>query len=153
MKGLLVREAAPADAAALLAIQKAAFARTALENGVAEIPPTTQSLESFTEDFKTHVVLGAELDGRWVGLIRGRLKDGALQVGRLAVEPSMEGKGIGRMLLEAMEKRYPQVERYELFTGLGNVRNLRFYEKAGYRKVRIEPGPPGLVFMEKRVPG
>ena len=41
--------------------------------------------------------------------------------------------------------------RYELFTSTQSLRNLRLYERAGYRPFREEEPEPGLrlVFLEK----
>lgn len=146
---LVVREAVDSEARALLALQKSAYKREARDNGVDEIPPLTQTLESFVTEFHQHTVLVAELSGHLVGMVRGRLQDGTCLVGRLAVDPSMQGKGIGRMLLEALESRFPQAERFELFTGTKSLRNIRLYSNAGYKVFRTEAGQPDMVFMVK----
>jgi ribosomal protein S18 acetylase RimI-like enzyme len=116
---------------------------------VADIPPLTQTLESFVEDFNRHTVLAATLSGRLLGMVRGREKNGTCHVGRLAVEPSMQGKGIGRKLLNGLESRFPQAKRFELYTGAKSLRNIRFYSNAGYHVFRTEAGNPDMVFMEK----
>ena len=43
------------------------------------------------------------------------------------------------------------VGRFELFTGVGSVRNLAMYRKAGYRRVAGE-NPPGTVLLSKKRP-
>lgn len=146
---LIVRDAETFETETLLALQKSAFRQEAGDNGVADIPPLTQTLESFVEDFNRHTVLVAILSGRLVGMVRGRIQDGTCHVGRLAVEPSMQGQGIGRRLFAELESRFPRAERFELFTGAKSLRNIRFYTKAGYRVYRTEAGQPDLVFMEK----
>jgi len=147
----VIRVAGIVDASALLMLQKTAFAQEARNNGVEEIPPLVQTLESFVAELPHHVVLGVVVSDRWVGMIRGREKEGTLYIGRLAVEPSMQGRGIGRMLLEEMESRFPNVTRFEIFTGARSERNIRLYTKAGYRIFRTKTGTPDLVFMEKVV--
>jgi RimJ/RimL family protein N-acetyltransferase len=53
--------------------------------------------------------------------------------------------------MQAIEGRLRQAKRYELFTDHKSERNIRLYEKLGYRVCRKEPVSEGLVFyyMEK----
>ena len=57
-----------------------------------------------------------------------------------------------RGVMEEIETRFGDAERFELFTGHRSERNLRFYEKRGYRAFRSErvTGNLTLVFLEKR---
>jgi ribosomal protein S18 acetylase RimI-like enzyme len=148
-QAITIRVAVSGDVEALLRLQKKAFAQEARDNGVADIPPLTQTLESFEEEFARHTVLVAEVDGRLVGMGRGREQEGVCSIGRLAVEPAMQGKGIGRRLLSELESRFPSANRFELFTGAKSLRNIRLYEKAGYKVFRTEVGEPSLVYMER----
>ncbi|MGZ4460836.1 MAG: GNAT family N-acetyltransferase [Nocardioidaceae bacterium] len=87
--------------------------------------------------------------GRLVGAVRGRLHDATWDVGRLMVAPDLQGRGLGRLLLERIEAAAPpEATGFELLTGAGSARNQRIYKKAGYRsrgQVR-----PGVVRMTKR---
>ena len=50
------------------------------------------------------------------------------------VAPDLQGGGLGRALLEAVEAEAPaEATAYALFTGAGSKRNQRMYKKAGYR--------------------
>jgi GNAT superfamily N-acetyltransferase len=149
LDALAVEAARAEEAALLLAIQKAAFEQEARACGVPDIPPMTQSLGAFEADLATHVVLAARLEGRLVGMVHGRLESGTCHVGRLAVHPDVQGRGIGRRLLTALEARFPGARRFELFTGARSEGNLRLYTALGYRIFRTEPGTPELVFLEK----
>ncbi len=93
-------------------------------------------------------VLVARSHGRLVGAVRGVLRDGAWQVGRLMVAPDLQGGGLGRRLLAAVEADAPaEATSYALFTGAGSKRNQRMYKKAGYR---LAGSPsPGVVSMVK----
>jgi tRNA (guanine37-N1)-methyltransferase len=83
-----------------------------------------------------------------VGAVRGVLRDGVWHVGRLMVAPDLQGRGLGRRLLAAVEVAAPpEVTSYELFTGAGSKRNQKMYKKAGYR-LAGSPGP-GVVSMVK----
>ena len=55
-------------------------------------------------------------------------------IGRLMVAPDLQGRGLGRLLLEAIEQAAPpSVTAFELFTGAGSERTIKMYSKAGYR--------------------
>ncbi|MGI8644885.1 MAG: GNAT family N-acetyltransferase [Nocardioides sp.] len=94
------------------------------------------------------LVLVARSEGRLVGAVRGRLHGTAWDIGRLMVAPDLQGRRLGRRLLEAVEEAAPaEAASYDLFTGAGSLRNQRMYRKAGYR-LRGEPHP-GVVRMTK----
>jgi tRNA (guanine37-N1)-methyltransferase len=70
-------------------------------------------------------------------------------IGRLMVAPDLQGRGLGRQLLERIEMLAPErATSFELFTGAGSLRNQKMYKRAGYR-LRGEP-EPGVVALTKR---
>ena len=87
-------------------------------------------------------MLVARSAGRLVGAVRARRREDAWDVGRLMVAPDLQGRGLGRMLLERIEAAAPAgVTSCSLFTGAGSLRNQRLYRKAGYRlRGEVEPG-------------
>lgn len=88
--------------------------------------------------------------GRLVGGARARLQDDVWDVGRLMVAPDLQGQGLGRVLLEAIEAAAPaSATSYALFTGAGSTDNLRFYKRAGYRLRGVDPDIPGAVRLTK----
>ena len=54
----------------------------------------------------------------------------------------------------AIERRFPSIKAFELFTGNRSVENLRLYERHGYRHVRTKVLSPAvsLVFLRKAGP-
>jgi tRNA (guanine37-N1)-methyltransferase len=67
------------------------------------------------------------------------------------VAPDLQGRGLGRLLLGAIEQAAPAAATsYELFTGAGSRRNQKMYKKAGYRDAGRRA--PGVVRMTKRRP-
>ena len=65
------------------------------------------------------------------------------------VAPDVQGRGLGRELLELAEQAAPvEATVYVLTTGAGSARNLRMYKKAGYRTVASTD--PGTVRLVKR---
>ncbi|MGA2451276.1 MAG: GNAT family N-acetyltransferase [Polyangiaceae bacterium] len=138
------------DAATLLRIQKVAFEREAADNGVRCLPPIAQDLDGFVREMDAHIVRCAKLRGRLVGLIRGRMEGDSCHVGRLAVLPDYQRRGIGRRLLADLESHFAEAARFELFTGTKSAGNVRLYTRMGYRAFRTVAGEPDLVYMEKR---
>jgi ribosomal protein S18 acetylase RimI-like enzyme len=148
---IVIEQAAIEDAAAILALQKAAFTGEAALYDDPNIPPLTQTLDSLEADFSRYTFLKAILDGRIVGSVRADEQDGTVYIGRLIVDPACQNRGIGRRLMAEIESAFSHVDRCELFTGHLSERNLYFYKKLGYAEFKREQIHPGLVhvFMEK----
>lgn len=156
-----ILDAAPADAPAILALQRLAYRSEAELYGDWSIPPLTQSLEELRAEFASHVFLKAVEDAlppveALVGSVRAELDAaGVCRIGRLMVRPDRQRRGLGAALLLAMEARFPRAARFALFTGHLSAGNLRLYERLGYREVARRAAHPGLtlVFLEKPGPG
>lgn len=147
-----IRPADPADAPAILALQKAAYQQEAERYNDFTIPPLTQSLPDLAAEISTGVFLKA-LDGRGrlVGSVRACEKEETVHIGRLIVAPDCQRKGIGTRLMAAVEAGFPGAKRFELFTGHKSRGNIRLYQRLGYRTCRTEQLTPkvGMVFLEK----
>lgn len=155
LAGLLIAPAEPRDAGELLTLQRAAYVTEAQLHDDPCLPPLTETLDELRAAMAAGTMLKAVLGARIVGAVRGRSEGETLYVGRTAVVPDLQGRGIGTRLLAAIEATAgPQVERFELFTGDRSAANLRLYERLGYRELRREQAGPRvtLVFMEKRKP-
>lgn len=138
------------DAGEVLTVQRAAFVSEALIYGSPDMGPLTQTLEELRAELATADGWVARVDGRLVGAIRARESDGLLLIGRIAIAPDMQGEGIGRMLLEAMEQS-SSADEAELFTGSLSEANVRLYESCGYRIAeRVDQGDgTQQLFMRK----
>jgi len=122
------------------------------------LPPMRETAQDVLDAMDFGVVLAAIADGRLVGSVRGDPVAGdqaTVEIARLAVEPEFQSRGIGRALVSAIESRFPEAERFEVFTGHLSERPLHLYESLGYHRVREEPEHEGLtlVYLEKRRPG
>jgi ribosomal protein S18 acetylase RimI-like enzyme len=149
---VIIEQASLEDAPAVLALQKIAYRSEAEIYGDYTIPPLTQTLEEIQCDFETQLVLKASVERRIVGSVRGHVERGTCLIGRLIVHPEFQNQGIGSRLMEEIEERFGDVERFELFTGHKSERNLRFYEKRGYEVFRstIVARNLTLIYLEKR---
>lgn len=141
-----ISPAAVEDAEEILALQKLAYQSEAALYGGYPIPPLTQTLEELIAEFRDHVVLKAEEEGRIVGSVRAQQKDGVCQVGRLIVNPDSRRRGIGGRLLEEIEKHFPSVGRFELFTGSMSADNIRLYQRHGYAVTHVKKLLPTIEF-------
>ncbi len=103
------------------------------------------------------VILVAEEDGEVVGYSAGYLEgDGVGHIASVAVRPGFRRRGIGRALMEALERELVArgARRLRLEVRASNQAARRLYESLGYRVVRRLPGyyrdENGLL-MEKAV--
>ncbi len=146
-----VEVATTADADALLALIKRAFRPVAGQYGEDSLPPLLETAEAFHARFSDHIVLKA-LDGeRIVGAVLGVMDGDSCLVGRLAVEPEWQGRGIGRLLASAIEEHFPDARRFELFTGHLSTETLGLYASLGYSEFRRAEASERvtLVYLEK----
>lgn len=147
-----------ADVGELLTLQRACWVQEALDNDTLDIPALHESLavvEASLDDWDYYVV---RVEGRLVGAVRGRLTTHggtpAWDIGRVMVAPDLQGRGLGRLLLEHVQAVAPaETASYVLFTGARSVDNQRMYKKAGFSLRKDLPAPAGAVIMTKPAPG
>ncbi len=154
MQNLIINCATAADAPAIHALQQAAYQSEAELYQDWSIPPLTQTLAELQQEIATITVLIASQDNRLVGSVRAVLReDNSVAIGRLIVDPALQGQGIGSCLMAAIEAAFPTASRFELFTGSLSLRNINLYERLGYAVFASKQLSPQveLVFMEKRV--
>jgi tRNA (guanine37-N1)-methyltransferase len=150
--GEVLTPAVPADAGEILTLQRACWLQEQQANPGVEIPALHESLDDVRRWLTEWTVLTLRRDGRLVGAARARSEEDVWEVGRLMVAPDLQGQGLGRLLLEAVESAAPPGARScVLFTGAGSTDNLRLYKRAGYRLRGEEPGIPGAVRLTKRI--
>ena len=146
-----LRLAQPADAGELLTLQRACWWQEQQANPGVEIPALQEDLADVQAWMQTWTTLVLRVGRRLVGAARGRLEGELWDIGRIAVAPDLQGRGLGRVLLQAIEDAAPpEVTGFVLFTGAGSERNIRMYKKAGYRLRGPEEGVPGAVRLTKR---
>ncbi|KGT72744.1 GCN5 family acetyltransferase, partial [Bradyrhizobium japonicum] len=96
----------------------------------------TESLDALAKQlaWDSDLVMVAEQDGEVVGVVVGTIDGTRAYFYRLAVLPEMQGTGIGRNLVEAIEKRFKQrgVSRVLIMVNQDNPEVLPFYHSLGY---------------------
>ncbi|TDC69252.1 GNAT family N-acetyltransferase [Actinomadura sp. GC306] len=149
-----VERAGPQDAGEVLTVQRAAYVAEAQLYGDPFIPPLVESAEQLRKVLASDaVVLKAVLGGRLVGAVRAQFSEHTCLVGRLVVVPDLQGRGIGRRLLAALEDAVAgRAEACVLFTGHLSEANLRLYRRAGYAETHRERVAAHLTLVHMRKP-
>jgi ribosomal protein S18 acetylase RimI-like enzyme len=151
VKKMEISRATIGDGEEILKLQKLAYQSEAERYGNYDIPPLKQTIEEIREQFETHIFLKAMCDGRIVGTVRAHEENGTCYIGRLAVDPDKQNRGIGKALMNSIEGRY-KPERFELFVGSKSENNIYLYQKLGYityKADKYECGDIEIYYLEK----
>jgi tRNA (guanine37-N1)-methyltransferase len=150
---LEVRLATRADAGELFTLTRACWLQEQWANPGVVIPALQESFDDAVRGLSEWTTFVALAGGRIVGSSRGRVTGAGTvwDVGRVMAAPDVQGRGLGRYLLQLIEEAAPpEVTSYELWTGAKSEANLRMYKRAGYRLRGPAPGAVGAVILTKR---
>ena len=88
-----------------------------------------------------------------MGAVRGRMEGDSWDIGRIMVAPDLQGRGLGRLLLEHIQAvAPPAATSYVLFTGHHSDDNIRMYRRAGFRlRPDLAPPPLAVVMTKPRI--
>jgi predicted N-acetyltransferase YhbS len=147
--------AGPEAASGILRLTQTAFALHA-----ELLDPPSSVFQEMEEDvlraMRDGVVLVARCDGRLAGAARllPLPEQEALICGRLAVDPPMQGRGVGTALMEAFE-RHAADEGYAATVVGVRIQldgNLRFFARRGYRQIseHSHPGYSTVTYVRLR---
>jgi len=146
-----LRHAAPADAAAVRDLTRAAYAKWVPVIGREPRPMTTD----YDVAVRDHMVDLLHLDNELVALIEMRPEVDHLLIVNVAVSPAYQGHGYGRALLAHAEElaRSLGLGEVRLYTNGSFTDNVKLYKRVGYRVDREEVHPQlGVaVYMSKRL--
>ncbi len=152
-KGATICDVTESDIEKMYYLQKRAFVQEAEKNdGNYSIVPIAQTLEQFRDEFTRYVYVKAVNGEMIAGSARAHEVDGICHVGRVIVEPVFQRLGYGKILMDAIEKKFPAVTVFELFTAVKSPENISFYQKCGYaiEERAIDPSGVSMVIMRKR---
>ena len=147
-----LRRAAPADAAAVRDLTRAAYAKW--------VPVIGREPRPMTADYDVavceHVVDMLYLDQELTALIEMCPEADHLLIVNVAVSPAYQGRGYGRALLAHAEEftRSLGLEEVRLYTNGRFTTNIKLYERVGYKVDREETSPHlgVVVYMSKHLP-
>jgi GNAT superfamily N-acetyltransferase len=137
MDNVKPRRADDADVPAISALVHAAYEHYEPLIGRTPIPMLTDYAVAVRE----HQVWLIEIDDLVVGALELDLRDDHLWVENVAVAPSHQGRGLGRLLLALAETEARRQRRSEirLLTNERYVANIAMYARHGYRETHREP--------------
>ena len=116
--------------------------------------PPRPLTDDYAEVVRTHRVIVAERGGEIVGLVVLGIDDEGFFVDNVAVDPSHQGAGVGRALLEHAEvaARDAGFDSIYLYTHERMVENLALYSRIGYVEFdRRSHGDAQIVYLRKRL--
>lgn len=122
------------DAGELLTVRRAAFVTEAQLYGDPNLPALTQTIDELIADLERAdvVTIGAWIGHRLVGSVRVELSGERASIGRLAVAPDLQGRGIGSDLLMQILRYLPeQTTEVWVFTGKDSRQSLSLQEGSG----------------------
>ena len=148
---MIIEKARYEDLAEILTLQKLAYRSEAELCNDFTILPLMQTLEETREEYCLQLILKAGENGAIIGSVRAYEEEGVCYIGKLIVHPNRQNQGIGKEILKAIEACFRECRKYALFTGKDSLRNLYFYQKAGYRigAEKALNDRVTLVFLEK----
>ena len=143
---MTILKAVQDDLQEILALQYLAYQSEAALFGNKDIPPLKETIEELTEEFNKGTILKLVEDGKIIGSVRAYAKNGTAYIGKLMVHPDHRCKGYGTLLLNEIEKSFPDC-RFELFTSTRSEDNIRLYQKLGYKIFDRKEITDELVFV------
>lgn len=149
--GVQLRPAAVTDAPRLAAVARAAYGHYVERLGYPPRPMT----DNYDQVIRDQQVTVAELDGRIVGFVAVGTADGRFFIHNVAVDPSRQGAGVGRSLLQLAERQARQAgfRMICLYTHQLMSENLDLYTRIGYSEyARHVVGGAPLVYLRKPLP-
>jgi GNAT superfamily N-acetyltransferase len=150
---MLMRRAEAGDAAAVLALTRAAYAKWVPLIGREPKPMGADYQRAVVE----HRIDLLERDGELLGLIETLEAPDHLLIENVAVAPDSQGRGLGRVLMAHAEDLAAALGLVELrlYTNQRFAENIRLYLSLGYRIDREEPIATGgvVTHMSKRLAG
>ena len=150
MSSLSLRPATVADVPRLTELVEAAYGRYVERLGEPPRPMT----DDYADVVRRYRVTVAERRGEIVGLIVLGVSDEGFLVDNVAVDPSHQGSGVGRALLERAEvaAREAGFDSIHLYTPERMTENLALYSRIGYVEYdRRLHGEACIVYLRKKL--
>ncbi len=149
-----IKLAKETDLPEILDLQKKAFGEVAKLMNRYDLPPLLQSIEELRNEYQNGTILiCVSEDNKIIGSVRGRMdNENVCHIGKLIVDPDAQNKGIGKTLMDRMERYFFSCRKFSLFTGEETPNTVYLYKKIGYQIVGMQNmGGIGMYLMEKEM--
>jgi ribosomal protein S18 acetylase RimI-like enzyme len=137
----------------ILQLQKQAYLSEAELYDDYNIKSLLQTLDDIKQNLLKQIFLKAVIENKTtiVGSVRAYQQKDTGFIGRLAVRPDYQNKGIGAKLMISIEEIFESAKRFELFTDHKSIKNIYLYQKLGYEEFKRMPVNDSLtmVYLEK----
>jgi ribosomal protein S18 acetylase RimI-like enzyme len=150
LRGVHLRPATAADVPRLSRLVRAAYGHYVERLGGPPRPMT----EDYAHVVRAKPVIVAERRGEILGLVVFGVDDEGFFVDNVAVDPSHQGTGVGKALLEHAEvaAREAGFDSLYLYTHEAMVENLALYSRIGYVEYDRRPHDGArIVFLRKNL--
>lgn len=132
-----IRPGTEHDFQAVLQVQQAAFGEYA---NVYEVSAwTKETVESLKQDAQDKHLLVAEIDGAIAGSVRFWTVAGVCVIRLLSVSPAHQGRGVGKALMQEIERVTTDAHKFYACTMLRTARNIHFFLSLGYKSETVLP--------------
>ena len=132
-----IRPATETDFDVLLQVQQAAFGEYA---NLYEVSAwTTETLDSLKQDAKEKRILVAEAEGAVIGSVRFWTVAGVCVIRLLSVRPAHQRYGVGKALIQEIERVTADAHKFYACTMLRTARNIHFFLNLGYKAETVLP--------------
>lgn len=132
-----IRPATEADFEVLLQVQQTAFGEYASLYEVSAW--TTETLDSLKQDAKEKRILVAEAEGAVIGSVRFWTVAGVCVIRLLSVSPAHQHRGVGKALIQEIERVTADAHKFYACTMLRTARNIHFFLNLGYKAETVLP--------------
>jgi ribosomal protein S18 acetylase RimI-like enzyme len=145
---IVLRQAVEADAPAILALTRAAYAKWVPAIGREPTP----MYHDYDQALRQDRVDMLYADGALAGIVHTIRKPDYLEIWNVAVDPAYQGRGFGRRLLAHGEELAASLgyDEIRLYTNKAFAENIALYQRVGYEIYLEEPFKNGFtVYMKK----
>ena len=153
---LTLRQSTPEDYETILEIQRHAYELKEVPLYGENLPPLQETAETLSEEAAAgKQILVGTVNNIVVASMRAQLRpNGELYWGRLSVDPSLQGQGLGQAMVQAVETFFPEAKSFVLDCGVKSEENNHIYSKFGYvatgETFQVPNGPLVQVMRKRR---
>ena len=148
---MIIKKSSFNDLEEILGLQKLAYISEAELYHDYSIEPLKQTIDEIRKEYEKGVILKAlNIDSQIIGSIRAYKVNDTVFIQKLIVHPDFQNKGIGKNLLEFIEKYFIDIDsniEFKLFTGYKSSKNIHLYKKSGYVEYKSEKISENLEFI------